>query len=1557
ANSIESEEESLDEVAVRDLTIYERGGNRYIAAATDDGIFVAENSDVSSTDIIWKRVSQALTTQTTTAIAVSDTSKHLFAGSIFEGFVEGDPEAEAPEDSAADPPETPAVPSSLEWPNFRIQDPRQIDLETLYPQILTNSWVVLYDDRDPQNPAQEALPRLAVRQAETVFAIQQAGYGLSNKVTRIALDDPLEPEAFGLRSTTVFVRSEALALALEPLTVGDRGFDIFQDPVKPDTVFLPGIIQTLQPQQTLILRGQHCRLRLDHIGGVYRARSGWEAQQGLENLSIRHLGQVGNVFLAGTDSGLYWRSPETSSSPPRWQRLYRLVGEPVYTVLDFSRSEGTTGETTIWAGTEQGLYQARAVDIDLDPDPDATVLAAAPWQRISALPEEMVLALARVDLPQSGESRTVLATVSGTTLLLSDVSGLRVGDIVALERIASEPSNSEDVGLEDDQRRFVTSIEADTVTINAAFDPEPETGEGTEAHFSVGGEALFVGMRQGLYRSPDYGKTWDTVAGFEQTRITAIAVWNWIVFVGTPTGLWRSQNAGQSWVQIEPLQIADVRSLLVVGDALWVGTRFGLYRITDVENMGPSTVWIKGLRDRTVLSLTSRDNRLIVGTDRGIYGSRSPEDSWTILDAGLPASEGRSLQSLNGAVWVGTEAGAFRTQAPGERLDPTDWERQDTGLINSQVTVLGIDSSGTVAMAGTTEGVFRSGDGGRTWEPQHIGLTPPGGTLPLRVQALLAQSRDQSPDRWFAGTPEGIFQFDADQQQWQTLSQGLVYGDVRAIAVHRNQIYIGTAAGGVLRLESASPDAGATVVGSWRPTGLGSTTVQALASVRPSATGNQSVLLAGTDRDGLFLSCDGGTIWKQVRETRPGRGTLSSSGNQVTWRGGAFNSQLQPGDSFNAAGQTRTVINIDETSGDRVDITINTPFRPELPQNTSFTINTGLTNRNITAVAAISSQEPDENGDEQAILILFAATAGSGVYRSKTTAPVNLNTLGDRWEQVIANLDDLEIRSMAAAATGGIERVWVGTGQGVFRSDDGGDLWASVDRNLTNTDVQAIALPPSDIADNPTVLVGGIGILTSPDGFYHQPTQRGDMVRVVTPPLQSVPADSAAPLAVPDAGLEAANAAPALWTIQVRDQTGFKGVLKTPDLSEVTLLPADEEDAPTSEVVAIKQPPIDQRLPLLTLQQPLTYAYDPATVQILANIIPATHGETAEEVLGSGDGTEANPHFQLKKPPLTYVVADTPQGAASTLDLRVNGILWQEVSSLYPLQPQDQSYIIQLQADGTPVITFGDGIRGARVPSGENNVTAVYRSGLGPEGNVGAERLTILNTRPQGITDVTNPLAATGGAGPEAMAAARTNAPATVRTLDRIVSLQDFEDFAQGFAGIGKAEAIALWNGSTPLVHITVAGAAGAGVPETSSLYEKLVAAIDGARDPIQIVEVMSYEPILFNIEGRVLLDPRYLEAVVMAQIDVALVTTFAFEERAFGQSVTSAEVIEAIQAVEGVQAVDLDALYRLGRSKALRPALAATPARYDAQTQTLLPAQLLRLNPAGVRIAAVPTL
>lgn len=383
-----------------------------------------------------------------------------------------------------------------------------------------------------------------------------------------------------------------------------------------------------------------------------------------------------------------------------------------------------------------------------------------------------------------------------------------------------------------------------------------------------------------------------------------------------------------------------------------------------------------------------------------------------------------------------------------------------------------------------------------------------------------------------------------------------------------------------------------------------------------------------------------------------------------------------------------------------------------------------------------------------------------------------------------------------------------------------------------------------------------------------------------------------------------------------------------------------------SEVVAIKSVETIANTTRITLVANLIGTYQRSTVTINANVARATHGETTrEEILGSGDGSRPFQRFKLRQKPLTFLTAPVAGGAASTLEVRVKGVLWHEQPSLNSVGSGDRAYVTRRAEDGSVTVQFGDGSTGARLATGTNNVTATYRTGLGMEGLLDAGTITTLLSRPLGLKGTTNPIAATGAASPEALVDARVNAPLTVLTLDRIVSVQDFEDFSRAFAGIGKAQATLLWNGERQLVHLTVAAADGKAVDPTSDVFRNLLAGIDAARHADQPVRVSPHNEVMFTLSARIAVEADRIPAEVFAAVKNVLVDVFAFKVRSFGQGVTASELLAVMQSVAGVVAVDLDTLN--GRDPNQQPHLPARIAHWDGTS--IHGAELLLVDPDGI--------
>jgi predicted phage baseplate assembly protein len=178
-----------------------------------------------------------------------------------------------------------------------------------------------------------------------------------------------------------------------------------------------------------------------------------------------------------------------------------------------------------------------------------------------------------------------------------------------------------------------------------------------------------------------------------------------------------------------------------------------------------------------------------------------------------------------------------------------------------------------------------------------------------------------------------------------------------------------------------------------------------------------------------------------------------------------------------------------------------------------------------------------------------------------------------------------------------------------------------------------------------------------------------------------------------------------------------------------------------------------------------------------------------------------------------------------------------------------------------------------------------------------------------GLKSVLNPQPPSGAEDPEPLERARVNAPKTVLTLDRIVSLKDFEDFARAFSGIAKAAATWLWDGEKRIVHVTIAGEGGTGIDATDKIYQNLIDAMDRARDRNQPMRIDSFKAKSCRLVARVRVDPAYEQDAVFDAVKARVAEDFSFEARELGQTLASSQILMAMQLVSGVIAVDLDAL------------------------------------------------
>jgi hypothetical protein len=444
----------------------------------------------------------------------------------------------------------------------------------------------------------------------------------------------------------------------------------------------------------------------------------------------------------------------------------------------------------------------------------------------------------------------------------------------------------------------------------------------------------------------------------------------------------------------------------------------------------------------------------------------------------------------------------------------------------------------------------------------------------------------------------------------------------------------------------------------------------------------------------------------------------------------------------------------------------------------------------------------------------------------------------------------------------------------------------------------------------------------------------GEVLQLMGPPVPTAPGSSIS-----------------VWTLQA--DGGFTGTVSALN-SAFRYVAAPKEFPVVAERASLGVAEMeDATHALWRLEDALANAFDRATCRIHANVARASHGETTDEILGNGRADRAFQSFALKQAPLTYVSAATPSGSVSTLEVRVDDILWHEVPTLYGHGGQERIYEVRRTEDGGAVVVFGDGRTGARLPTGRNNVVAKYRKTLGRAGSVRAGALANPHDRPIGLKEATNPIAASGGQDAETLANARANAPVTVLTLGRVVSLRNYEDFARGFAGIAKARADLVWDGEANRIVVSAAGPDGEAIdPESGAVFGNLTDAFEKYGDPFVRATLLSYRAASFRLRARVATHKDYERDAVLAAIETRLRADWSFAERGFASLVASSAILESMHAIPGVVAVDLDALYRTsGLQTAQIPHARLLARSAEPGPEGIRAAEILTLDPAPLTL------
>ncbi|OLL27489.1 hypothetical protein BTH42_32105 [Burkholderia sp. SRS-W-2-2016] len=358
-------------------------------------------------------------------------------------------------------------------------------------------------------------------------------------------------------------------------------------------------------------------------------------------------------------------------------------------------------------------------------------------------------------------------------------------------------------------------------------------------------------------------------------------------------------------------------------------------------------------------------------------------------------------------------------------------------------------------------------------------------------------------------------------------------------------------------------------------------------------------------------------------------------------------------------------------------------------------------------------------------------------------------------------------------------------------------------------------------------------------------------------------------------------------------------------LSGETWAGSGKQGAPAAEVAIVKSCRPSGNDTLILFARAVSISFRSTRLSIAANAVSASHGDTppgGAELLGSSSATIAMPRFALKRSPLTYLASADARGYEPAIDVRVGNRLYDEAPTLFGKDSADRVCHVKRLRDGSSEVMFA-----GRLATGVNNVTALYRTGGGLAGNLKSGRLTTVMTPVLGVPKAANLVPAEGGSDAEGIEDLRSGATQSIRTLDRVVSLADYEAFARTRRGVGKALATELQTRMRSVVCLTIATTTFAPPTAGSDIVSSLRDALALVSPPGRSVRIEGFTTLVATIVAALAIASGYRREDVEAKARAVLRDRFAALQRRFGEALHRSAVLAALQSVEGVLAARLD--------------------------------------------------
>ena len=775
---------------------------------------------------------------------------------------------------------------------------------------------------------------------------------------------------------------------------------------------------------------------------------------------------LGNTLYAGTTAGIY----VSRDNAKRWLQVTPLSG--VYSIAFDPHRPGTAyfgANRGQFYKTSNDGYSIEPLATNLPPQ-DIIGLAMGAEDHLYALQANGKLTLTldggttwapvASEIPEKGLAMAAAASDSATVYVGTNGAGVYKSVNAGIDWTAANT----DLGNPFVFSLFVDPQNPDTIyagTGDGVY--RSDDGAATWRPASVGLPSGFVikvlggpagsgllfalsGSRE-VYRSVVGGDSWERVASDLPNAVDTLAAnptTSGIIYAGAgPQGVFTSEDAGMNWAESSKGMSLFIRALAFDTrdpNIMYAGSlSAGMFKTTNGGQRWKSI----GLTDRNVFKIAIdplNSQVLYAGTTLGITKTEDGGASWKDLGQKVAFIFCMAVDQRNpDTIYLGTVNGTVYRSTDGGRT----WESRSSGLPQANIIALATAPNSDTIYAGADRvGIFKSTDGGLTWRQ----TAPIPGFRVSEITSILV-----APDSsavYAAGIDVGIFQSTDGGDSWQNAIAGITTLSVRRLAAdptRPSRLYACTVGEGVFK----SIDAGASWTAAYQ--GIGRRSVSAVA-VDPR---NPDILYAGT-QDGLFKSGDGALHWERLVTGLPDEGftaVAADPGQQ-----GVVYAVGMGGGLFLSADSGATWQRAPLPFVSAVPRAVSTGSAPgiiyiaTLGEGFSRSADAGATWSAPAALAIVSPVTMVIAVDPRNSSTVYAGTAGGGILRSTDG--------GLEWKPVSKGLDQLFILSLAIDPVD-TNTVYAGSSQGgVFVTSDRGETWSPLRNGLYNLNVPSVLVDP-----------------------------------------------------------------------------------------------------------------------------------------------------------------------------------------------------------------------------------------------------------------------------------------------------------------------------------------------------------------------------------------------------------------------------------------------------------------------------------------------------------------